>query len=859
MLMLGAATVLTHPALVQAAVAEPGAEVVTQDPGGSLPDDGVRDPAADAATAPASAKRAAPTDTAPATNAGPADSIAKTAQLATVSVVAARRTPKERALSSVKPVDVITTDEIRATGATTVQQALFRLLPSANFPQNEYSANAIGKARSIALRGLTPGQTLILVNGHRQHQSAYVQVGTSSFSKGDEPTDLNTIPISAIDHIEVLRDGAATQYGADGLAGVVNIVLKSSPEGGGLSVQTGKYTKGDGFGKQFSGWKGFALPGHGSAVISFSTDNTNRTDTSVNDTRQYYFADDPREADAKYRHWPKGQGSPYVSQQNVALNAQTHLADNVELYAFGNYSHALKSSGLYFTRPQDNNNVRAIYPDGFQPDASGRNYDAQGTVGLKFGDERIGVFDFSGSWAQNRYEQSVDNTVNASYGLASPTSFHIANWILQEQSVRLDYTKTFEHALFAQPLTIRSGIEFRHDRHTLEPGDPASYLYGGVPVLDGPNGGAATGAGAQAFQGVAASAAGSLSRTTGAFYFDAEQRLTDKFRIDIGGRIEHYSDLGPTGLAGNISGRYDFSPALGLRANLSAGVRPPGLGQLNDASSSILIDAVTQQVLNTLLARPTDAVARAVGAKPLEAEKSTTMSLGFVLRPVEHGSVTVDAYLTNIRGRITPTDTLSGTAVRSALSAAGYSNVSAIQFFTNAANTRDMGIDVTGNYQLNLHQYGYTDLFIAFNANQTKITSIAGNSVIPGLALIGPQMQDLIEHSSPNNKLVIGGTHHIGRFDVYADATRYGTYSAVGTSTTSTLIRQKFSPQWVVDLNVAYRATKKLRVSVGALNLFGSHPDRSIFPINFGVTPYNALAPAGGEGTFVYANLNYDF
>jgi len=738
------------------------------------------------------------------------------------------------ALTSAAPVDVINSEELVQTGATTLNQALFQLLPSFNFPQNQ-SATRGQNPKGASLRGLAPDQTLVLVNGKRRHASAVVNISGGVPFIGAQPVDLDMIPISAIDHVEVLRDGASAQYGSDAVAGVVNIVLKERDSGGQLNTQVGKYAQGDGFSKSADGWYGLGLPGGGFLTLSFNGVNTKPTDIG-----DKYVAggtwQDPR--------W----GGASRDKYNLAANAEVGLNDQWRLYSFATFGQDKSVNNTPPLLASNPNNVAAIYPNGTIPKYRYRYEDASFTVGSRFEDEAIGRLDFSATYGRDKHDELAFDTVNPSYGDNSPTKFDVATLINEQTNLGIDYTKDLAVAWSDNPLVLSTGIAYRHEQYKLEEGDYDSYSYGGIDGVQ---------VGAVQASGLMPDDAGTYKRDVGGVYFGLENQVTEKFQVGIAGRTEHYSDFG-SATTGKLSARYELTPQVGIRATVNSAYRAPTLGQIGTSwTTTTNVDVNGNPVLTRML--PVDhPAAQALGAEALKPEKSTNYSLGLVLRPSEQASLTIDAYQITIRDRLLYSGGISGPDAERILAAAGYGQYSWAQFMTNAANTRTRGVDIVGKYNLDLERFGNLALSAGYTRARTTIESINANPY--GFDVLTREARGFLEHGYPEDKLVLGAVHRYGPWTVSLSQTRYGEYRKYAASAANAQYDQTFSAQWNTDLDVNYAFSKQLKLSVGANNLFDSKPDD--FNLRLRQTPgqqYSYLAPSAPEGAFYYTKLTYDF
>ncbi|MHC6224077.1 TonB-dependent receptor domain-containing protein [Pseudomonas sp. X10] len=770
---------------------------------------------------------------------GPAD--AQASQVAAASaptldrvIAIGTRRNDATALTSAAPVDVIGSEELVQTGATTLNQALFQLLPSFNFPQNQ-SATRGQNPKGASLRGLSPDQTLVLVNGKRRHASAVVNISGGVPFIGAQPVDLDMIPISAIDHVEVLRDGASAQYGSDAVAGVINIVLKERDSGGQLNTQLGKYAQGDGFSKNVDGWYGLGLPGDGFLTLSFNGVNTKPTDIG-----------DKYEADGELQD-PRWGGAGR-DKFNLAANAEVGLNDQWRLYSFGTYG---QDKSVNNTPPllRDNpNNVPSLYPNGTIPKYRYRYEDASLTIGTRFEDASIGRLDISATYGRDKHDELAFDTVNPSYGSRSPTKFDVATLINTQTNLAIDYARDLEVAWSDNPLTLSAGIAYRREQYQLQDGDFDSYSFGGIDGVQ---------VGAVQASGLMPDDADTYRREVGGVYFGLENQVTDKFQVGVAGRTEHYSDFG-SATTGKLSARYEFTPQVGLRGTINSAYRAPTLGQIGTSwTTTTNVDVNGNPVLTRIL--PVDhPAAQALGAQKLKPEKSTNYSLGLVLRPTEQASLTVDAYQISIRDRLLYSGGISGPEAERILTEAGFGQYSWAQFMTNAADTRTRGVDIVGKYNLDLEGLGNLALSAGYTKAKTTIRKVHGNPY--GFDVLTREARGFLEHGYPEDKLVLGATHRYGPWTVSLAQTRYGKYRKYAASADNAQYDQTFSAQWNTDLDVNYAFNKQLTLSVGANNLFDSKPDD--FNTRLRQTPgqqYSYLAPSAPEGTFYYTRLSYDF
>jgi iron complex outermembrane receptor protein len=844
----------------------------------------------------------------------------ETLQLEKFVTVGSRFEQRTVAESSV-PIDIITQKEIRQGGHTEVAKILQAQVPSFNNPHPS-TPDGNTHIRVATLRGLAPDQTLVLINGKRRHSSAWVNTSGSSLGGGSVSTELNAIPSTAIASIEVLRDGAAAQYGSDAIAGVINIVLRKDA-GYGFTGTYGATREGDGDVWEASANAGVALGQDGILHTTLYFRDRNATNRALPDTRQQYFGTngsgaptaisnavgsglstppagvtfDPREATIdRASLWSFGDSD--VKEQGIFLNAEKPLsffADGVELYAFGGWNVSEASAAASFRRAGENNNVRAIYPDGFLPYIDTDSTNVSGGLGLR-NQRGQWTWDLSQVIGHNELKYFTHNTLNATLGAASPTSFYNGKLGYTQSTTNLDLTTQFD-GILAHPIKVATGAEFRGERYKIHAGEPDSYRNGGIRVLDGPAAGTAPAVGAQGFVGITPESQTTRDRNSYAVYVDSETLLTDRLLVSLAGRFEDYSDFGTTA-NGKASARFKLSDQFALRGSVSSGFRAPSLQQQYYASISsrteVSLDpSIPPRVIIQGILPVDSAAAIALGATPLDAEKSVNFSGGVTFER-NRFTATIDYYRVNIDDRILLSSNFSGTAVANLLASRGI-NAEAGRYFTNAADTETEGVDVTLRYRLDLESLGRFTFTGGYNHNETRVKTTP-RAAVPGV-ITTPifNLQEIvrIERAQPRDNFQLAVGWEIGRFSVLLRNVRYGeiaslaytnqTAAQVGNIPLGARIRTLptatagapagnvdvlhiLRPKIVTDLDVGVRLTDRLSLAVGANNLFDVYPTRSIsstptFSGNDtnGVFPYSALSPFSYSGAFYYSRITLAF
>ncbi|MCF2910727.1 TonB-dependent receptor [Pseudoalteromonas sp. DL2-H2.2] len=800
-----------------------------------------------------------------------------------IEITGTRRSLRSVAESTV-PVDVISLDEITSSGQLELSQVLTTLVPSFNFP-NSQLADGTDHARPAVLRGLAPDHTLVLINGKRRHASALLNLN-GTVGRGSTAVDLNTIPTAAIKRIEVLRDGAAAQYGSDAIAGVINIVLNDADEGGNLSVTYGEYDtqmagsaqllrtyedaegnlafdKGadrelnDGGTTTVSGNIGFELGDKGFINVAAELRNKQPTNRSGIDEREQYARDengklDPREFTAeRYNH---RFGKADIEDFALFYNAGYALASDLDLYSFGSFSSRDGNSGGFFRRPQDGRNILDVYPDGFLPQIDTEVRDYSFAVGAK-GDAGDWQYDVSTNYGLNDFGFGVSNSLNTSMGASSPTEFDNGALVYSQLLVNAEAKTELDLGLY-DSVFVTLGSEYRRETYEIQAGELASYQ----TVLDA-NGQPVAAGGAQVLAGFSPESAVDESRHNVALFAEFDTYLTTDWNLVLAARYEDYSDFGST-LTGKLATRYVVNDQLSLRGALSTGFRAPSLAQTSYKSiATVFEDGVPNEVGLYPVDTP---AAAALGAKPLEAEESVNLTAGFIYTQ-DAFSLTLDAYRIDIDDRIVMSENLSGDAVEQILQQAGEFNVQRVRYFTNAIDSRTQGVDIVATYRFDLADYGDLNLSAALNLNDTEVTNVKANPA--ELAALGESYQyfarreiERFESGTPDNKWNLVANWQREQWQVMVKATRYGEV----TDPSSTVEKDEvLAAKWIADLEVAYKVNAQWRVALGANNLFDQYPQDTVSNIGFSnfnqIFPYSAFSAYSTDGRFVYGKVSFNF
>jgi iron complex outermembrane receptor protein len=760
-------------------------------------------------------------------------------------VVTGTRVADRTIAESLSPIDVVSTSSLSNSGTPEVNQQLSRLLPAFNFPRPSIT-DGTDHIRPAQLRGLSPDQTLVLIDGKRRHTSAIVNLN-SSIGRGSSPVDLNALPMSAIQRIEVLRDGASAQYGSDAIAGVINMILREASTGGSMDLRYGEYGAGDGRLMQASGWIGLPLASEGFLTLSAEFRERGETDRSGADPRQMYPSlpggqPDPREATVDRNVFQ--YGDPKMDDRIVFVNGGVPFGNDKELYFFANYSDRSGVSPGFFRRPLDAHNIPEIYPNGYLPFITSQVDDSTVVTGVRgaLGDW---LWDASLNYGGNRFRFGVENSLNSKLGAASPTSFYDGTLDNDEMLANLDVVRQFEPDWLPSSLNLALGAEFRRESYQIQPGEPSSYY----------------GSGSEVFPGFKPEDAVNTNRQSEAAYVEIETRLTDKLAASAAVRQEDYSDFGGA-TSTKLAMRYAVTPLFALRATGSTGFRAPSLAQQNYSATATIFTAGSTSPVDIHTFRASNPIAKALGAEPLDKEKSRNFTIGAVTQPFSNLYFTVDLYDIRIDDRIVLSENLTGVPIQEFLAANGFPNTDGGRYFTNAVDTSTMGLDVLGRYTGTLTSGAKLAVTLAYNWNKTEIDQIAPPPQVLvengfNFERVGRQERGRITDGSPRDKLILGADYGVRALELHLNGTRYGKWVDVASKP---IYAQSFSPEVVVDVAANYRLQKQMSVTLGADNVTDAYPDQLKSGNNFlGILPYSPMSPFGFSGAFYYMKLRYDF
>ncbi len=783
------------------------------------------------------------------------------------------------------PVDVISSLEIRLAPQTEVNQILTRVAPSFN-ANHQTIADGSDHINPASLRGLGPDQVLVLVNGKRRHQSALVHVN-GTFGRGTVGVDLNAIPTSSIERIEVLRDGAAAQYGSDAIAGVINIVLKNQTDRIETSFIGGVTGEGDGGQGKATVNYGFPVGERGFFNLSGEFMERGRTDRSEpwsSDIFPGISGATATDAELRRRGLSRADFSMKTGQSAATVgvtfyNTVVPLSTDAEFYSFGGFSQRDgEATGFYRLPNQEARVVPSIHPNGFLPEIHTNIQDFSTTAGVR-GSRSGWDVDLSLSHGWNDLQYSIENSNNASLGAASPTIFDAGKLRFGQTTGNLDAVRLIDTGGALSSLSLVLGAEFRIENYQIVAGEPGSWQLGNGGTrpgidFDTTRTGAPKEPGSQVFPGFQPSNEVNRFRNSIGAYAGFESRLTDRLLVDVGGRIENYSDFGST-VNGKVAARLEVTPSFALRGAASTGFRAPSLHQVwfNNVSIQFLIapGTGTLEPSRVLTSNNQSPVTKAFGIPDLDEETSLNLSAGFTLRPAGGFSLTTDFYWIDIDNRVVLTSRFadSDPIVRQLLQPFRSQGVGAAQFFANSVDTRTKGLDIVGAYGMAL---GDGTLTLLASANFTETEVLATNVPAPlaqrfgagniervrGL-LFDREERNRLEDALPHVKGTLSARYELDRLRIAVRASHFG---KIEYKPTDTRLDETFGAKTIFDIDVGYQLTNTARVSVGADNVFNTFPDRHTKDANLssGRFPYSRrVTQFGMNGGFYFARVDLTF
>jgi iron complex outermembrane receptor protein len=759
------------------------------------------------------------------------------------------------------PIDIISAEAIKNSGATSTPDMLRKLAPSFNM-NNTTTSDGQDLMRPASLRSLGPDQVLILINGKRRHQQAVVAV-QENVGRGSAGTDLSSIPMTAISHIEILRDGAAAQYGSDAIAGVINIILKNNG-GGTVWTQYGQTSEGDGESYELGANYGLEIGDKGMLNLTFEYADNGEMNRAT-PTTWFDSIAEPKQLLLV--------GEAPTEMTSLWANFSYDLGEGSEFYAFGGFT-AKEGESLGFYRGADDNRVWSkLFPDGITPQLGSKSEDFSMAVGYKTEIGDWGV-DASIVTGENRFEFSNLNSLNASYGPDSPTSAYDGALVFSQTTFNLDAVTAVDLGLYDET-SIAIGVEYRIDGYQQESGDEVTYARGdtlcgesinptGDPLFTACTGSDITAPGMQGFQGYSPAMASDTDRKSFAIYLDTETYLTEDWLIAAAIRYEDYDDFGST-VIGKLSTHLTLTDDFSLRGSASTGYRAPGMQQSNFTQRSISLDNGELADLVTL--RPNDALAQELEFEELKEETSTSISVGLVYNRDSFSS-TLDVYQINIDDRIAYSGNIKrgiNTEIDQFFAAhdgtdQALDGVANVSIFTNAIDTETFGLDWVNQYTQEIENLGNIVYELAYHHNNTEVTNInTSSSIVPNQTVFDASQVLLIEKGQPQDRLSVSAMLDLDSWTVTGRMTHYGEISTAAYGTTA----KTWGANSLFDVTAQWHVSDQVDVSAGILNLTDEYPDEwgvdgGIFP-EIGFKYGWASFPFSLAGREYYVRATYNF
>jgi iron complex outermembrane recepter protein len=809
-----------------------------------------------------------------------------TVQLAPIDVVIGSRARHTASEELAVPVDVYTAEDIQEQGTTETSRVLATLSPSVNFPVQTVT-DATDIVRPFTLRGLSPDHTLVLVNGWRRHPTALLNTFPLGSPAGSSGVDLNAIPGSAIERIEVLRDGASSQYGSDAIAGVVNIVMKEGQFSPFVNTSAGRYFTGkspdDGTTVDVNGGVGIKL-GRGSLGLFGEFQNREATNrafpdgtledlngvTDLVNTTTGEITQKRNGIPQPVNHLGDGLERDILSFANLRM--PVNASGSTEFYAFGGYSNRVGTGNGFYRAPLSNRNWPTIYPNGFLPEFRPNVNDYSAAGGIRTSVSGWAV-DAGGSYGRNTFDYRLRNTLNPSLGpcLVTPcapgadgvlgnaddptipnqTSFDAGSLKRGEFLAGLNLYKALELGL-PNPVSLAFGGAYRRETYEIVAGETASWINGGHLDQGGVD---LAPAGSSVFSGFSPTDASKNSRNNVGAYLELESGLTKQVLLNVAGRYEHYSDFGSR-VTGKAALRVQPSKQLVIRAAASTGFRAPGLAQ--SWFSHVTTNFIAGSLVEVGNFPVSNRASRIFGAQPLKDETSVNLSGGVVFSPMDNFTIAVDYFHIKINDRILLGATFDGTTdpvVAQILVDSGLTTIGAVQFPTNNLDTKTDGIDVTGNLRLPAGN-GSLDLNFGANYTKNKISRVGGlPPILQGTPTNFTGALDLlttlaITQERPDWRGTLTAIWSTGRFHALGRGSYYGSGRS---AEFGGVVGERFIGKALFDAEVGYRFNQ-VNLSIGAKNLFDIYPSRllDLGNNNNFTFPWAVTSPFGYNGRFLY-------
>jgi iron complex outermembrane receptor protein len=785
----------------------------------------------------------------------------KVEALQEVQIVGSRNT-KRTVINSAVPIDIIDVKSVTTqSGRLEINELLQYVAPSFNANKQSGSDGA-DHVDPASLRGMGPDQTLVLINGKRRHQSSLVNLfGTRG--RGNTGTDLNAIPASSIKRIEILRDGAAAQYGSDAIAGVINIVLNDNVDEFNGAITYGAYdtnAKGDflpgtpntddyvldqnGNGNSYGSNK--SLDGQSLKLAGNYGFKLGKKGGYINLTSEYFSKEKTLRPGFDFR---KGFGEAEIKSFNVMANLKVPVTDKIDFYAFGGRNDR-NTDAYAFTRNDGPRVVEAIYPGGYTPRITSNIVDNSIALGLKTETNSGWKIDFSNAFGHNKFDYTIKGTLNASLEEDSPTSFDAGGFSLSQNTTNLDFSKNFKSVL--NGLNFAFGGEYRLENYKIfagEEGSYATYDTNGDPIIDPETqsapiddiSGDPRPGGSQGFPGFSPKNVVDEGRNSMALYVDTELDVSDAFLISGALRYENYSDFGNT-LNLKYAYRIKICNKVSMRGSWSTGFRAPSLAQIyfNTNFTNFNSDGASE----ILLSANDSPVTKGFGIEKLKEEKSKNASVGFT-GSFGDFTATVDGYLINVKDRIVLTGYFDATALNLGVDSA--------QFFVNGVNTETHGVDFVLAWKRSFGSSKFAATLVG-NMNKMKVTKVINNN-LDQETFFGQREIAFLKASAPDSKFGLNLNYSRKIVDAGVAFTRFSKVVLVDYAGMDNV----YNPKIVTDVTLGFQITKNIKLSVGSNNLFNIYPDKQDESGNTEAGGYWDAVQMGFSGAYYYTRLGFKF
>ncbi|WP_281986139.1 TonB-dependent receptor [Aquimarina aggregata] len=777
-------------------------------------------------------------------------------------VVVGSRSPKRTATDTPVAIDIIDMQEIiTKSGKVEINELLQYTAPSFNANKQSGSDGA-DHIDPATLRGLGPDQTLVLINGKRRHSSSLINVfGTRG--RGNSGTDLNAIPASAIKRIEILRDGAAAQYGSDAIAGVINIVLKNNVNKLTGSISYGAYNtnaKGDfpngtpntdgnrldtnNDGNRLADDKSFD---GGSVKITANYGAEIGEDGFINFTTEYISKNKTLRPGFDFR---RGFGEAAIDGFNFFANTVIPISKKTEFYAFGGRNYR-DTDAFAFTRNGGERVVSEIFPNGFTPRITSNIIDNSVSAGIRTETNDNWKIDINNTWGKNNFHYFIQGTLNASLLASSPTDFDAGGHSLSQNTLSLDFSKYYPNTL--KGLNIAFGAEYRTENFIIfagEEGSYATYDINGRPIIDpatqvqpiftDPDSGATTPrpGGSQGFPGYSPANEVDRSRSNISIYTDAEFDITDSFLLGAAARFEDYSDFGST-INGKLSFRIKATDDINIRGSVSTGFRAPSLAQIY--YNLRFTDFQGGTASETLLSANNSPVTASFGIEALQEETAINAAIG-TTASFGKFTATIDGYFINVKDRIVLTGTFAAPQIP---------NVNEAQFFANGVDTETVGLDIILSWKES-YNFGNLSATLAGNVNNMYIKSV--NTDLDESIFFGEREKAFLLASAPESKFSFNANYSKDKFNAGIGLTRFSEIVLIDFADTEDIYGAKIT----ADLNLGYKLSDAFKLTIGGNNITNEYPDQQ----NDGETEaggYWDAVQMGFGGAYYYARLDFNF